>query len=1004
MTQAFTLALRTIPLCQFAACFYKTTLHHPVHLITPCPNSNYNCTMQAMVDDSPEMPPKVGRYELLSELGRGGMAVVYRAHDPHFKRDVALKLLPAQLMLDPTFRQRFRREAETVATLEHPAIVPVYDFGEQDGRLFLVMQLMGGGTLADKLDNGALPLMEAIKITERIGSALDRAHHMGIIHRDLKPGNILFDQYDDAYLADFGIARLSESTSTLTGTGLIGTPAYMSPEQIEGKPVDGRSDIYALGIIIFEMLTGKKPYDADTPAMVLVKQMTEPVPHLLDIDPHLPPSVESVVFKAMAKSVDDRFASAKEVADTLKGDAPIEVHHSRQVPTVPAQPKSEPNPPPETETAVSLPTPPSDQPTIQAPKRTRPKWQYGVAIGLLLLILAIAGYFIFADGDLDMIEDPSDDSIATSPTAYTQISQLGLGTVDAIRLSPDEETLAVGGSLGVWLYEPDILEPYTLLKGHTDHVRDVAWSPSAEFLASASWDRTIKIWDVANEEEVGLLDGDEQYLSVDWSPTDDWIAAGSWLDFVEVWSTETEQLLFQIEGLGDATTHVAWSPNGEWLAAGSNNGRILIWSRASESVVKTIQAHDGDIGCLTWSSRSAQLLTCGVNDSFVKVWNATSDRDTPVWQVEAHEFGTYTAVWGDNNNIILTSGGDNVVRLWNIQSGNLLREQAPLNSSIFAMEPSIEENQLFLAATDGQVRLVNLDDWEITAVTTDHTEAMWAIDWSSEGLLASAGSDTAVRVWDAIDETELEHLTAQRPNASDVYDIAWSPAETWLAIVWDNTTLELWDPLDWSVDVLSFSDGINAITWSQDEQFLALATIDGDIFVWDLENEQITARWSAHSDVITDLAWSPDGSRIASSSRDLSAKIWRPDGELEVALDGHVDVVTAVTWSPDNRHLATSSFDQTARIWNASDGQLRREFQGHTELVTDIAWSPDGLLLASTGWDYVVRVWNAESGLTQATLEGHVGPVLSVAWAPDGRNLASTSQDGTIIIWGNAED
>ena len=141
-----------------------------------------------MVDESLPMPEKVGRYELISELGRGGMAVVYRARDPHFKREIALKLLPPQMMLDATFRERFRREAEMVATLEHPAIVPVYDFGEQDGRLFLVMQLMSGGTLADKLDNGPLSLQEVIKITERIGLALERAHQMGIIHRDLKPG------------------------------------------------------------------------------------------------------------------------------------------------------------------------------------------------------------------------------------------------------------------------------------------------------------------------------------------------------------------------------------------------------------------------------------------------------------------------------------------------------------------------------------------------------------------------------------------------------------------------------------------------------------------------------------------------------------------------------------------------------------------------------------------------------------------------------------------------
>jgi serine/threonine protein kinase len=201
---------------------------------------------------------KYGRYEIESELGRGGMSTVYLANDPRFGRKVALKVMSQTLRDDPTFRGRFEREARIIATLEHPAIVPVYDYGE-DRAPYLVMRYMPGGTLADRIISGPLTLETAVPIIQRLAGALDHAHEHGVIHRDLKPGNILFDQYNNAFLTDFGIVKLVQGSNTaLTASGVIGTPAYMSPEQIHGETsLDGRSDIYTLGIILFEMLTGR---------------------------------------------------------------------------------------------------------------------------------------------------------------------------------------------------------------------------------------------------------------------------------------------------------------------------------------------------------------------------------------------------------------------------------------------------------------------------------------------------------------------------------------------------------------------------------------------------------------------------------------------------------------------------------------------------------------------------------------------------------------------------
>lgn len=262
---------------------------------------------------------KIGRYEIESEIGSGGMAVVYQAVDPQFGRHVAVKLLSRDFLQDPSFRRRFEREARTIATLEHPAIVPVYDFGEEDGRPFLVMRLMPGGTLAQRLTKeGPLPVKDVAYIIGRIGAALDEAHRRGIVHRDLKPSNVLFDQYGEPYLSDFGIARQAGVGETITATRqAMGTPGYMSPEQIQGNEVDGRSDIYALGVMVFEMLTGKRPFTAPSPAMIIVKQMTEPVPHLRDLRPDVPSIYDQVVAQAMARRREERPESATAVAAQL---------------------------------------------------------------------------------------------------------------------------------------------------------------------------------------------------------------------------------------------------------------------------------------------------------------------------------------------------------------------------------------------------------------------------------------------------------------------------------------------------------------------------------------------------------------------------------------------------------------------------------------------------------------------------------------------------------------
>jgi serine/threonine protein kinase/nucleoside phosphorylase len=261
----------------------------------------------------------IGRYEILRELGQGGMGTVYLARDPGIDRRVAIKMLSRQLTHDPQFRARFQREAQIIAALDHPCIVPIYDYGEQDGQPYLVMRYMSGGTLAARLAAETLPPPQVVAILQRLAEALDAAHERGIIHRDVKPSNVLFGLRGNASLSDFGLAKpLSLSPATSDSNLLAGTPTYMSPEQVKGEgPLDRRTDIYALGVLLFEVLAGRPPYVGAQPAAVMVKHLTEPVPKLDTAQLALPAGLNAVIGRALAKQPDARYATAGALAQAV---------------------------------------------------------------------------------------------------------------------------------------------------------------------------------------------------------------------------------------------------------------------------------------------------------------------------------------------------------------------------------------------------------------------------------------------------------------------------------------------------------------------------------------------------------------------------------------------------------------------------------------------------------------------------------------------------------------
>ena len=299
----------------------------------------------------------VGKYQVIENIGRGGMAEVYKAYQETLDRYVAIKVMHSFLADEKGFLGRFRREARAMAALNHPNIVGVYDFDVFEEMYYIVMEFVSGGTLKDLIESmsgqdESLPLSVSTRVVLEVADALAYAHGRGMVHRDIKPGNIMLTEEGRAVLTDFGIAKiLSGPTFTATGA-MVGTPAYMSPEQGLGKPGDERSDLYALGVLFYQLATGRLPFDADTPLAVILKHVNEPVPTPTDLNDDIPEAIQSVIVKAMAKDPEERYQSANEMIQSLQEAAKASDLDLAAAAFITGAERQTPPPPPRPDTAA----------------------------------------------------------------------------------------------------------------------------------------------------------------------------------------------------------------------------------------------------------------------------------------------------------------------------------------------------------------------------------------------------------------------------------------------------------------------------------------------------------------------------------------------------------------------------------------------------------------------------------------------------------------------------
>ena len=396
----------------------------------------------------------LGKYELLALVGKGGMAYVYKAVQPTIDRFVAVKVLHSHLAEDAQFLERFKREAKGLGSLRHPHIVNVIDFDVDDGWYYMVMDFIEGQTLEAVLDQRAiLPVNEALRLTAQLAGALEYAHENGRIHRDIKPGNVMFADaaQQHAVITDFGLTRLLDNaTMTLSGT-IAGTPAYMSPEAAQGQKTDARSDIYSLGVMLYEMVTGQRPFSGETPLSVIMKLVVEPLPPALSVNPDLPPAVDDILNKAMAKLPEDRYQSAAEMREAVQkeiGDWRLEIGERDGTEVL------------QQETAVAPEKTVVAGPEPVRPKIVRPFWPFLVGGGLLLVAVVVGLVVLFGGEDnavpetavptVALVEDGVDTAVPT-PSGTLRFAEPDNNNLRQYTLSLDDAPAPpVGSHYELW--------------------------------------------------------------------------------------------------------------------------------------------------------------------------------------------------------------------------------------------------------------------------------------------------------------------------------------------------------------------------------------------------------------------------------------------------------------------------------------------------------------------------------------------------------------------------
>ncbi|MCB2264430.1 MAG: hypothetical protein LGR52_16055, partial [Candidatus Thiosymbion ectosymbiont of Robbea hypermnestra] len=527
---------------------------------------------------------------------------------------------------------------------------------------------------------------------------------------------------------------------------------------------------------------------------------------------------------------------------------------------------------------------------------------------------------------------------------------------------------------------------------------DIAWSPDGQWLASASDDNTLRLWDPATGQPIRTLSGHEgEVNAVVFSPDGQLLASASWDDTLRLWDPTTGALIRTLAGHEDRVTAVAFSPDGQLLASASYDHTLRLWDPTTGVPIRTLSGHEDWVNAVAFSP-DGQLLASASENKTVRLWNLATGQS--IRTLSGHEDDVHDLAFSPDGKWLASASGDKRVQLWNPATGEPIRTLSGHKYSVTAVAFSPDGQLLASASADGSLRLWNPATGQPIHTLSGHESWVTAVAFSPDGQqLASASEDKRVRLWNPATGAPIHTLAG---HESSVTAVAFSPDGQLLASASYDETLRLWNPATGQpIRTLSgHKYSVTAVAFSPDGQLLASASQDNTLRLWDPATGQRIHTLTEHEGRVTAVAFSPDGQLLASASQDNTLRLWNPaTGQPIRTLSGPEGEVTSVAFSPDGQLLASASADRTLRLWDPATGQPIRILSGHEHWVTAVAFSPDGQLLASASSDNTLRLWDPATGQPIYTLAGHKGDVNDLAFSPDGQLLASASRDNTLRLW-----